>query len=793
MTQLPVRAGTIQSWSHTPAGLSGNTTTCRFRVQYFNPHILRITLSRNDAFTDNPYAVVASPQPFPITPAEDEHDIVVQTDVFKTIIKKNELRFIFTTNGGVIINEDEPAFATSWIGDQVTTYKKLQKNERFIGLGEKTGGLNKKGKGFTNWNTDTFGYTTSADPIYSTIPFYIGLHGDLVYGIFFDNTHKSFFNFGASNDRFSSFGADMGDMDYYFIYGYDVADIIRNYTYLTGRMPLPPRWSIGYQQCRYSYYPDKEVLTVAQTFRDKNIPADTIVLDIHYMDAFKIFTWDDTRFPDPKGLVTRLKEMGFHVVVICDPGIKTEAGYDAYEDGLKRDVFLKYPDGTNYSGEVWPGWCHFPDFTNAKTREWWGDHFHAYTDIGIQGFWNDMNEFSTWGNMLPEHVLFSFEGNPATMRRGRNLYGLLMAKSTFEGAKKHLKGLRPFNLTRSCYSGIQRYAAVWTGDNVSYDEHMLLGVRMVTNLGLSGVSFAGYDVGGFVGDAGIRLYARWFSISVFSPFFRSHTMINSRDAEPWTFGEEVEQICRNYMRMRYRLLPYIYSLFYESSETGMPVQRSLAISYPHSDKVYQYDNQYLFGPYLLVAPVESDKSFVKVYLPEGAWYLLYDGTRYEGEQEVIVEAPLDKLPVFVKAGAIIPMQEPVSHTGISTSLLELHVYKTDTLETLVFYTDDGETYAHENGGYFKQKIDNDANSLTLNEATGSYKPAYDTLRIVLHGFKPLKAISVNGSGEPVEQSTCRLLEGLEKFDPFYDPPPPVEEPVQIIELPFSGAQTILSW
>src|SRR5690349_7710251 len=288
-----------------------------------------------------------------------------------------------------------------------------------------------------------------------------------------------------------------------------------------------------------------------------------------------------------------------------------------------------------------------------------------------------MNEIATWGNMLPENIEMDFEGEKSTLRRGRNLYGFLMARSTYEGTKAVMKNQRPFNLTRSGFSGVQRYAAIWTGDNVAYDEHMMLGVRLVNSMGLAGIAFAGYDVGGFVGDANTKLFARWISIGAFSPFFRGHSMINSRDSEPWSYGEEVEQISRNYIRFRYQLLPYLYSLFYEAATNGMPVQRSLAIDYTHDSRVYehQFQHQYLFGPSLLVVPVESTKDFVRVYFPEGnSWYSLYNGEKYRGHTEVILDCPLHRLPLFVKSGAIIPMQPVVSHTGEKCELLIIHLY-----------------------------------------------------------------------------------------------------------------------
>jgi alpha-glucosidase len=792
---LSQRVGSLKQWKKIAAGLVGETGNGHFRILIYENGIIRVTLSR-ETFEDFSYSVIAVPANVQYTIVETTDTIEVKTESVILSIAKDPVRFTFLTPERAIINEDDAAFATSWNGEQVTTYKKLQEGERFIGLGEKTGPLDRKGHGYTNWNTDNFAYAPGADPLYSSTPFYIGLHNKLSYGIYLDNTHKSYFNFGASNNRFSSFAADAGEMDYYFLYGNSVADVIGHYTHLTGRMEMPPLWSIGYQQCRYSYYPDKEVLNVARTFREKDIPADTLVFDIHYMEKYKIFTWSQRDFPDPKSLLAELRAMGFQVVVMCDPGIKVEEGYKTYDDGVQQNVFIQYPDKTNYTGQVWPGWCHFPDFTNPRTRTWWKEQFHEYVGLGIEGFWNDMNEIATWGHMLPENVEFDFDGNKATMRRARNIYGFQMARSTYEGTKALLKGKRPFNLTRSGFSGIQRYAAVWTGDNVAYDEHMLLGVRMVSSLGLTGVAFAGYDVGGFVGDASTKLFARWISIGAFSPFFRGHSMINSRDSEPWAYGEEVEQISRNYIKFRYQLLPYIYSLFYEASQTGMPVQRSLAIDYPHDYKIYdgQFYNQYLFGPSLLVAPVESTKDFVKVYLPEGEWYSLYTGTKYPGNTEIVVECPVHKLPVFVKAGALIPMQPVKANTAEPSDTLILHVYPGASNSSFAFYEDDGATFSYQKGDFTRRTIQYRAasRSVTLLPAEGKYMSAFKKLKVIFHDMHTVQ-VTVNGAPHTLQHEINQFFAGLEKFDPISDPEPASQEDVHTIEMAYSASEITLEW
>jgi alpha-glucosidase len=794
-TTLSKTLGSLQEWKNITCGLQGSTSLGHFRVLTYADGIVRITISR-EAFEDFSYAVIAQPADVKATITESTDGLVLKTKSLTLKIAKNPVRFTLLTTDGRVINEDDAAFGTSWNGEQVTTYKKLQEGERFIGLGEKTGPLDRKGHGYTHWNTDNFAYAPGADPLYCSTPFYIGIHNKIAYGVFFDNTHKSYFNFGASNNRFASFAADSGEMDYYYFHAPSVAEIIKQYTHVTGRMEMPPLWSIGYQQCRYSYYPDKEVLNLARTFREKDIPADTIVFDIHYMEQYKIFSWSNRDFPDPKTLLQQLRDLGFQVVVMCDPGIKVEAGYKTYEDGVKQEVFLKYPDGSYYTGQVWPGWCHFPDFTNPATRKWWQDQFQEYVDLGVEGFWNDMNEIATWGHMLPENVEFDFDGNKASMRRGRNIYGYQMARSTYEGTKALLKGKRPFNLTRSAFSGIQRYSAVWTGDNVAYDEHMLLGVRLVNSMGLTGIAFAGYDVGGFVGDANSKLFARWLSIAAFSPFFRGHSMINSRDSEPWAYGEEVEQISRNYIKFRYRLLPYIYSLFYDAASTGMPVQRSLAIEYPHDQKIYdgQFHNQYLFGPSILVAPVESHKDFVKVYLPEGEWYSLYNGTKHLGNMEIIAECPTHRLPVFVKAGGIIPMQPVKSNTQEVTSVLQLHVYIGAHNSSFTYYEDDGATFQYQRGQYAKREFRYEGGSrkLTVGPVEGHHVSVTKKLKVIFHGLH-INQITIDGRHHTLHHEINQFFAALEKFDPIYDPEPAPQEDVWVTEVDYTPEAIVFQW
>lgn len=761
----------VTNMQETAEGVVLNTANGNVKIQVYSPTIIRIQATKETTFNTFSYAVVANAGKglFKLDKADDK--LSLKTDSCELLIYKNPLRFVLKDKQGTVLNEDEPAFGTSWIGEEVTTYKKMQDDEKFIGLGEKTGNLNRRGEGYTNWNTDFFAYPSNGDPLYATIPFYIGLHHNKVYGLFLDNTHKSHFNFGASNNRFSSFTAELGEMNYYLIANSTVEGIIKSYTDLTGRMEMPSLWSIGFQQCRYSYYPDKEVITLAKTFRDKRIPADVIYFDIHYMDNYKIFTWDNNRFPQPKKMLDELEGMGFKNVVIVDPGIKVENGYRAYEEGKAKDLFIKYPDGTNYTGQVWPGWCHFPDFTNPKTREWWGASFKGYINDGIDGFWNDMNEPATWGQRFPDLVEADFDGRKTSHREWHNVFGMQMARSTFEGSKKLMNGKRPFILTRAAYSGIQRYSAIWTGDNRPEDDHMMAGVRLVNSLGLSGVANAGYDVGGFAGEASKELFSRWMQIGAFCPFFRSHKMIDAKDSEPWSYGEKVEEIVRNYISFRYKVMPYLYSTFYESTQNGMPVARSLAINYTHDNLIYdwKYQNQYLFGQSILVAPVVSYKEINKVYLPEGEWYDLNTERKYSGKQELYVETPMETLPLYVKAGAIIPMQSVVqSAKEMPYDTMYLHVYNGSASNTFVYYEDAGDGYENQNGKYYKRSITftGAKNELVLGDVEGSFVSKFKNIKVILHGFASNTSFKANGTAASTKQEVIELIPGVSQFDPI---------------------------
>ena len=776
--------GKVLKWSKTPDGLTGSSDFANFKLTVYETGIVRVQASKFESFESNPYSVVVQPKSIDFNLEEFEDELILSTSILRVAINLQSFSLAFFDQNDKLLNQDD-SFGLAWIGTEVTAYKKLQPNEKFIGLGEKTGNLNRFGNAYTHWNTDYFAYGVGDDPLYLSIPFYLGVHHQGHYGIFLDNTHKSLFNFGASNNRFASFSAEDGDMDYYFFHYPSISEIITAYTWLTGRMQMPPKWALGFQQCRYSYYPESEVYAVAQAFRDKKMPADVIYLDIHHMEAYKVFTFDGEKFPNPKALITRLKEKGFKVVVILDPGIKTEESYSPFREGLEQGLFVNYPDGQTYEAQVWPGWCAFPDFTKPATRSWWEEKMAFYTEAGVDGFWTDMNEPASWGQCTPNLLEFDFDGEKASHRKARNVFGMQMARSTQAGARKQAPKKRPFVLTRSGFAGIQRYAAAWTGDNVASEEHMLAGIRLVNSLGMSGVSFAGYDVGGFAGEASKGLFARWMSIAAFSPLYRAHSMINTKDAEPWAFGEEVEEISRNYLNFRYSLLPTIYSAFHQSTHNGLPLAASLAIHYPQDETIYQtgFQNEYIFCDTFLVAPVESFREISKVYLPQGEWYYLYTDQKHQGGQIIYQDSPLNYLPVYVQAGKIFAQQSPTQHTGMAPdSTLNLHLYRGSTGSTYIHYEDAGEGLGYLEGEFFSREIQyqTEVGTLKIEQAKGQQSSQFAKIRLFFHGFESLNP-RINGTKLELKSTDFAFLDKLTEFDPL---PDQVHPYFQIKQLPY---------
>lgn len=637
---------------------------------------------------------------------------VVRTPELEVRAQLAPFRLAFYDRNGRLIAKDDDDLGMGWDGSHVRAWKWMPPDEHYFGLGEKAGLLDKRGRSYVMWNTDVYGWDESTDPLYQDVPFFIALRDGRAYGLFFDNTWRSSFDMGAgSADRYS-FGADGGDLNYYFFYGPDPKKVLERFTELVGRMPLPPRWSIAYHQSRYSYYPESRVRFIADNFRQRSIPCDAIFLDIHYMDGYRVFTWDKSRFPNPARMIAELRRQGFRIVTIIDPGIKVDPNYPVYQEGLAGDYFVKKPDGKIYVGRVWPGESAFPDFTRDRVRDWWGSLYKGLLHDGVAGIWNDMNEpavFDVPSKTMDLDAVFYDHGLRSPHTKVHNVYGMLMSEATEEGMVRLRPNERPLVITRDTYAGGQRYAAVWTGDNSSTWDHLRISLPELMGMGLSGLALAGADIGGFALSPSPELYTRWLEAGIFYPYCRTHTEYGSRNQEPWSYGNRLESINRRSIELRYRLLPYLYNAFRESVDTGLPVMRALLLDYPDDPSAVGQNEEFLFGDDLLVAPVVKDgEDEWNVYLPRGNWYNFWNDHRTAGPANVRVHAPLGRIPIFVRAGALIPTQQVVQYVDEAPiNPLAFDVYPLTGGEGHFgrdYYEDDGISFDYQRGGYLREHL-----------------------------------------------------------------------------------------
>jgi alpha-glucosidase len=597
------------------------------------------------------------------------------------------------------------------------------------GTGEIAGPLLRNGRKTVCWNTDAYGYTEANPSLYQSHPWVLAVRKDgSAFGVLADTTWRCEIDLTGADKGKDAAGSIVfrgegggGAAGAYPVYVIDRAspqEVVEGLATLIGTIPMPPLWALGYHQCRYSYNPESRVREIARGFRDRHIPCDVIWFDIDYMDGYRVFTFDKSQFPDPKKLNSDLDAMGFHRIWMIDPGVKAEPGYSVYDQLVAKDLFVKTAKGGMYKGEVWPGWCAFPDFTRPETRQWWSGLYKDFMAQGVSGVWNDMNEpavFNVKSKTMPEdnqHGGGAWEGAdgavlpPGPHLEYHNVYGMLMAKGTFDGIQAASPNTRPFVLTRAGYIGSQRYAATWTGDNSANWTDLENSVSMIENLGLSGQPFCGPDIGGFNGNGPpkqeAQLFARWMGVGAMLPFCRGHTAKGNINKEPWAFGPEVEQACRLALQRRYVLLPYYYTLFWESHKTGTPVVRPLFFADPKDPALRSEDDAFLVGSDLLVVPqLTPDRDRTPV-MPRGIW----------NEFQVVNEGHHPDLPrLYVRGGAIIPLAPLREHTELyqpprpNTAAPPLTiVVSLDEAGSAYgkLYEDDNDGFGYQRGDYFEQ-------------------------------------------------------------------------------------------
>ncbi|MDE2251971.1 MAG: DUF5110 domain-containing protein [Gammaproteobacteria bacterium] len=624
----------------------------------------------------------------------------------------------------------------------------------YFGLGDKTGPLDRRDGSFTLWNTDHYAYGPASDPLYKSIPFVLGANerGE-AFGFFLDNHWRTNFDFGKAERDTLVVSAEGGPVDYYVLAGPSPRDVLMQYAALTGTPPLAPLWALGFQQSHWSYMSQAEVESIADRLRADRIPADVLYTDIDYQDRNRPFTINTKTFPDFPGMVARLRRQGLHLVMITDLHIAKapDQGYAPYDSGTAADSFVKNPDGSVFTGPVWPGPAVFPDFSRAAVRQWWGEQYRDFVKMGVSGFWNDMNEpavFNTRSKTMPLNVVHRIEEpgfitRTASHAEMHNVYGMLNSQATFEGLRRLMPDVRPFVLTRASYAGGQRYAATWTGDNLSRWDHLKLSVSMLVNLGLSGFAYVGDDIGGFAGEHPTpELLTRWIELGAFNPIFRDHYAYGKPPQEVWVDGAEHEAIRRRYIEARYRLLPYIYGLAEESSRNGLPMMRPVFLEYPRvlggGDNFGGTQEQFMLGPDLLIAPSPTPESMAayEIRLPGDGWFDYWTGQRVSGSK--LMETPvIDRLPVYVRPGAIIPKQPLVqSTTEQPRGPLTLAVYPgADCHGSL--YLDDGESFGYAHGRYLRQAFScaQSGAELEVNFAAraGRFPPWWQAIELEVHG------------------------------------------------------------
>jgi alpha-glucosidase len=786
--QLPAAA-------HTPNGVEVSNIQLTLSVDALRDDVLRVRVF--------PVGHPAEDASWAVLPAARTARVAVtaEADGFATkslrVSVSPDLKLTVSDLSGHVLESD--ALPVAWSADGFKVTKAKSAEDHYFGLGDKPGPLDRAGEAFAMWNTDSFGWQESTDPIYKSIPFFIQMRQGRALGVLLDNTFRTFFDFGRERNDRMTFSAPAGPLDYYLLFGPEPKKVLGDYAWLTGPTPLPPLWTLGFQQSRYSYFPESQVREIAARLRADKIPADAIYMDIDYQDKNRPFTVDAVNYPDFPGLIHDLSAEHLHTVLITDLHIADlpNAGYKPYDSGVAGDHFVK-ENGKDYVGPVWPGPSVFPDFTRAATRAWWGTLYTDFVKDGVSGFWNDMNEpavFRYPSKTFPDDVVHRID-EPGFAKRTamhpeiHNIYGMENSRATWDGLLTLKPNERPFVLTRASYAGGQRYAATWTGDNLATWNHLRQTTPQLLNLGLSGFSLSGADVGGFGGSPSPELLTKWLMLAAFQPIDRDHAAKGTRPHEVWVDGPEQEAIRRRYIEERYRLMPYLYTTAEETSRDGVPILRPLFVEAPDATADgHPLDldaaGEFFFGPSILVAesPLPDDVAPYEVHLPPGVWYDYWTGAKLDrraplGSHDneirdptssatpalapLMVSPKLADLPVYVRAGAIVPMQPLVQSTDETPNgPLTLRVFPPVPGEPCSgdLYTDDGHSYDFRRGASLRLHVTcsvaaDGALTVTVPAGEGSYKPWWSAIQIEAVGFAPREFTAVAGKhSAKLEQST----------------------------------------
>ncbi len=770
----------VDSVRDTERGVLAQLHGEQLRIDLISDDVVRFKISRGGVFDEEPtFAVCVDPlaDAVQFTVEHGPEAVRVATSALTVTLGLDPFRLdVHRADGSAVIETARDDCGRYWayatLNDAFTVRRQCRNEDAIFGLGEKSGRHNRKGRDFTLWNTDVlnpdatreFRAGRSADdpradrtsvewdPYYVAVPFFY--HQTYPAGTmaasFVDNGYRGHYDFTEPDTYRIQF--DGGQYTEYVFGGPNIGDILAAYTGLTGRMAPPPIWALGYHQCRWFNYTQDAVEAVAARHRDLDVPCDGLWFDIEHMDGYRVFTWDRTAFPDPAAMLARLADQGFRVITIVDPGVKYEPGYWVFDQAQDRDVLCRTEGGDLYIGQVWPGDSAFPDFVTPEARAWWGELNAAHVRFGLAGIWNDMNEPAT-GSIPPDRM--RFDGGRYSHERYHNQYALLMAMGTAAGLREAVPERRPFVLSRAGFAGIQRYAANWLGDNQSRWDHLWLSMPMGMGCGLSGQPFIGADIGGFQGNSNAELFLRWMQYGTLTPFCRNHSEIGNVDQYVWAWGEVIQELVRAAIRLRYRLMPYLYATFLQAAETGAPIQRPLVFDYQYDPTVRDIDDQYLLGADLLVAPVTSaGQTARQVYLPAGRWYDWHSGEAVSGGRHVLVPTPMDRIPLYARGGAVIPMwPEAPPNTAYHPTAVELHLFVPDAegVHRTFLQEDDGLTFAVDDGARYRTtfEVSRHGSSVTLRadvSGDGYAEFSRREFRLFVHGASP--EVTVDGELAP---------------------------------------------
>ncbi len=686
----------------------------------------------------------AVPPGISVTAAEGA-DITIGDGALRAEIGRASGAVRLVTAAGTEIACDARPDAVNWGKDRVRLHKRRHPDERHAGFGERAR-LDQTAGTKTFWNVNAKNYGPDSDPMYCTVPVFLAHRPSVTYGFILNTPGWARIHADPGSDVWSAEVAG-GNLDYIVASGDRPADVLRRLTGVIGRIELPPRWAIGYHQSRWGYSSAAKLTAIADEFAARGLPLDVLHVDIDYMSRHRVFTWDSKRFPDPAQAMSDLDRRGLHAVAIVDPGVAAEPGNPVYDAGLELDAFIRGSDGRHVTGYVWPGVCVFPDFLRPEVRRWWADLHAVIFDAGVAGVWSDMNEPALYDGPvgaaqtanvveMPADAVHDGNGRPVPHRAVHNVYGTAMARAASDALARLRPERRSFALTRSGHTGVQRFAALWTGDNASSWEHLRMSLPMLCNLGLSGIPFVGADIGGFFGDASPELFARWMQVGVLYPMMRAHSHKVTQPNEPWSFGAEIEAAAYKALHLRYQLRPYLYTAFHHAAATGAPLLRPLLWSFHDDPRAAATEDQVLLGDALMAAPVmKPDARRRAVYFPDGRWYDWWSGAIFDGPAVTSVDAPLDRLPLFARAGSAVPLAT-LRHDGtIDDSIVTLRVFPGTGSGKI--YDDDGESFSFRSGEYAVRSYDVRAAPegavVTLSPTVGTYRPSGRRLRVALNG------------------------------------------------------------